>query len=152
MSSRRFISTPSGCGQVRPYQRLRLFPHTWITFNLGVGLPEDAVVPGILVAIIWARFVVESKIPDDSRACWIGSANLGLAVENSIRLVEIGGLGYVRGDDRIILVNPRDTIHLNGEQHRNAILFQFTCQGDGFRAAPAMPVNDDAAILFLVGG
>ena len=129
-----------------------MFPHIWITFNLSVGLHEDAVVPGILVAVIRARFVVESKIPDDFRACWIGGANLGLAVEKSIWLVEIRGLGYVRRDDRIILVNLRDTIHLNGEQHRDAILLQFTCQGDGFRAAPAMPVNDDAAILFLVGG
>jgi len=37
-----------------------------------------------------------SKIPDDFRACWIDRANLGLAVEKSIWLVEIRGLGYVR--------------------------------------------------------
>jgi hypothetical protein len=67
-------------------------------------------------------------------------------------LVEIGGLGYVREDDRVISANLRDTIHLNGEQHRDAILLQLTCQCDGLRAAPAMTVNDDAAILFLVGG
>ena len=85
-------------------------------------------------------------------ACWIGSTNFGLAVEKSVRLVEIGGLGYIRRDDRIILVNLGDAIHLNGEQHWDAILLQFTRQSDGFRAAPAMPVNDDASILFLVGG
>jgi hypothetical protein len=99
-----------------------LFPHIWITFNLGVGLREDVVVPRISVAFIWARFVVESKIPEDSRPCWIGGANLGPPVEKSIRLVEIGGLGYVRGDDPIILANLGDTIYLNGEQHRDAIL------------------------------
>ena len=151
LSPRRFISTPGSCGQIRPYQTLRLSPHAWIAFNLGVGLPEDAIVPRVFGAIIWALFVVESKIPDDSRACRIGCANGGLAVEKSTRLIEIGRLGYVPGNERIIMVNLRDTIHLNGEEHGNAILLQFTCQGDGFRAAPAMPINDDVSILFLAG-
>ena len=38
------------------------------------------------------------------------------------------------GDDCIILVKLRDAIHLNGKQYRDAILLQFTRQGDGFRA------------------
>jgi hypothetical protein len=116
-----------------------------------VGLHENAVVPGILVAFIRDRFVVESKVPDDIRTRWIGSADCGPAMEKAIRLVEIGGLGHIRRDDRIILVDLSDAIHLNGEKHRDAILFQSTCQSDGLRATPTVPVKNDASILFLVG-
>ena len=101
--------------------------------------------------MIRARFVVESKIPNDIGTCRVGSPNLGLAVEKSVRLIEIGGLDYVRGDELVILVNLRDAVHLNGEKHRDPVFFQLTSQVDGFRAAPAMAENDDVGILFLVG-
>jgi len=103
-----------------------------------VGLDEDAVVPNVLVAGIRARYVGESKIPDDLRACRIGGANGGLAVDKSVGLEGIGGLGYVDGDEPIIVVNLGNAIHLNGEEHRDAIVFQFACNGDGFRCAPAV--------------
>src|ERR1700732_610945 len=81
--------------QVRPDQIFRLFPHIWITFDLGVLLHEDTVIPGILVAGIRVSFVVKSKIPDNLRARRIGGANCRWAVNKSIQLVEIGGLGYI---------------------------------------------------------
>jgi hypothetical protein len=111
----------SDCRQVRPDQSLRTFPDICIAFNLGVGLREDTVIPGILFAVVRAPCVVGPKISDDACASRIGSANLGLAVEKPVRLIEIGGSGYVRGDDSIIVVN-RNAIHLHGEQHRDAVL------------------------------
>jgi len=67
-----------------------------------VGLDEDAVVPRALVAGIRARLVVESKLSDDLGARWIGRANDGQAVHESVGLMEIGGLGHVRGNEHII--------------------------------------------------
>ena len=68
-----------------------------------------------------------------------------------MRLIEIDGLNYIPRDDGIILMDLSDTIHLNGEEHGDAISFQFARQGNGFRAAPAMTVNDNVGVLFLVG-
>jgi hypothetical protein len=42
-----------------------------------------------------------------------------------------------------------DTIHLNGEKHRDALFFQGRRQNKGLRAAPAMPANNDPIIFFL---
>src|ERR1700722_19981248 len=101
--------------------------------------------------MIRARFVVESKIPNDTRTGRVSSPNLGLAVEKSVRLIKIGGLDYVRRDELVILVNLRDAVHLNGEKYRDPVFFQPTSQVDGLRAAPAMAIDDNVGILFLVG-
>jgi hypothetical protein len=121
-------------GKVRPYQCLRLFPDSGIAFDLGVLLPEDAVVPGIIDAVVRTRLIVKFEISDDARACRIGGSNFGLAPQRSVRLIEICRLGHVCGDDRVILTNFRDTIHLNREEHRDIVFTQLACQGDGFRA------------------
>src|ERR1700694_2918799 len=96
--------------------------------------------------------VVKPKISDDSRVCRIGGANLALAVHKSARLVEIGGLGYIRWDNFVVLPHLGDAIHLNRQQHLDAVFFQLTRQSDGFRSAPAMPVKNDSRILFFFGG
>ena len=66
--------------QVRPYQGLRLLPDLGITFNLRMSLHEDAVIPGVFIAVIGACFVVKSKVPEDRRARGISSLNFGLAM------------------------------------------------------------------------
>jgi len=71
-------------------------PHACIIFNLGVGLHEDAVIPGIVFAVVITRFVVGPKITDDPRAGWIGSADRRPAAEKPIRLIEIRSLGHIR--------------------------------------------------------
>ena len=82
-----------------------------------------------------------------------GSAalNLGLAVQKAIQLIEICSLGYVSGNDPIILAGLGDTIDLNGEQHRNAFFFQFSRQRNRLRSAPAMSVEDDAGVPLFFG-
>ena len=127
-------------------------PHPQVTFDLSVSFYKDAIVPGILFTAIRTGHVVEPEIPQDTGAGWIGSANLGLAVQKSVGLVEISGPGHVRGDDCIIFAKHRNAIHLNRQEHGDAIFFEAPCHGEGRGAAPAVSVNDDAGILFLVRG
>jgi len=107
-------------------QGFHLSPNLGITLNLGVSLHEDTVVPGVLPAFDRIPFVLEAKISDDVRACGIGSADLGFAVQKAIQLIEICGFSYIGGNDLIILAGLGDTVHLNGEQHRNTFSFEFS--------------------------
>jgi hypothetical protein len=75
------------------------FPNARITFDFGVRRREDTIIPGILIAFDRIGFIVGSKISNNSRVCRIGSTNFGLAVEKSIRLIEIDGLGDVGRDN-----------------------------------------------------
>src|SRR6476661_2662082 len=105
-----FVFAPGAWRQLRPDQRFRLFPHSRITFYLGMRLHEDAVIPGILFAAVPVGLVLRPEIPDDMGAHGIGCANVGLAAQQSARLVEIGGPDYVGRDDPVIAKNLRDTI------------------------------------------
>src|SRR5579864_2421969 len=104
-------------------QGLHLSPNLGITLNLGMSLHEDTVIPGVLPAVDRIPFVVEAEISDDVRACGIGGVDLGLAVQKAIQLIEICGLGYIGGNDLIILAGLGDAVDLNGEQHRNTFSF-----------------------------
>jgi len=67
-----------------------------------VWLHEDKVVPRILGAFEGACFVVKSEVSNDPRACWIGGANVVVAAEKSMRLIKVGGLGHIGGDNCVI--------------------------------------------------
>ena len=73
-------------------------------------------------------------------------------MEHSARLIEIGGLSDVGGDDRVVLTNLGNTIHLDRKEHGDAISLQFSRKRYRFRGTPAHPINDDAGVLFLFGG
>lgn len=96
-------------------QGFHLSPNPGIALNFDVRSHENTVVPRVLLAGDWIRFVVETEISDDVRACRIGSADLGLAMEEAIQLIEICRLGYVGGNDLIVLAELGDTVHLDGE-------------------------------------
>ena len=66
-----------------------------------------------------------------------------------MRLIEIDRLGHVGRNDRVVLANLRNAIHLDGKEHGDTVFFQFLRQHDGFRAAPAHPVNDNAGAVLL---
>lgn len=101
-------------------QGFHLSPNLGIALNVGVKLHKDTVVPGILLAVNRSPFVVEAEISEDARACRIGSADLGFAVQKTIQLIEVCRLSYISGNDLIIFTGLADTVHLNGEQDRNA--------------------------------
>ncbi len=44
-------------------------------------------------------------------------------MQKSVRLVEINGLFYIAWNDRVILADLGNAIHLDGEQNRDALLF-----------------------------
>ncbi len=94
-------------------------------------------------------FIVKTVISDDLSVGCIGCTNFGPPTKQSVRLVEIGSLRDVGGDEHIILVGLGDTVHLDGKQHRDSIFFELSRQSNGFGASPAMPVNDDASLLFF---
>ncbi len=94
----------------------------------------------ILLAVDRIGFVVEAEISDDVRARRIGSTDLGFAVQKTIQLIKICGLGYVGGNDLIILAGLGDAVHLNGEQHRNAFAIQLSRQRNGLGSTPAVSV------------
>ena len=75
-----------------------LEPKHRITFNLCVSFHEETVIPGILGAFEGALFVVKSKVSNDLRARWIGGANIVVAVDESMRLIEVDGLCHIGGD------------------------------------------------------
>jgi hypothetical protein len=83
---------------------------------------EDTIIPGILIAFDRIAFIAESKISNNSRVCRIGSTNFGLAVEKSIRLIEIDGLGDVGRDNCVALANLGNTIHLDSQSNRDVFL------------------------------
>lgn len=107
-------------------QGFYLSPNLWITLNFGVRLHEETVIPRVVFAVDGIRFVVKAEISDDVRVCRIGSADPRLAVHKAVRLIEIGGLSHVGGNDLIILPALGDTVHLNREQHRNTFSSQFS--------------------------
>ena len=92
---------------MRSDQVFHLSPNSRITFNLCVRFHEETVPPGIGGAFEGAVFVVESKISNDLRAGWIGGANIVVAVDKSIRLIEVDGLCHIRGDDLVIMAESR---------------------------------------------
>lgn|SRR5579863_7205926 len=107
-------------------QKFHLSPNLGITLNLRVSLHKDTVVPGVLPAVDRIPFVVEAEISDDMRAYRIGSADLGFAVQKAVQLIEICGLGHIGGNDLIILAALGNTVHLNGEQYRDAFSLEFS--------------------------
>ena len=100
---------------------------------------------------IGIRGIVEADVAEDFCAGRIGGANFRAAVEVAVRLVKIGGLFDVGGDERIVFADFGDAVDLNGEEHRDAVGLQLAGESDRFGAAPAVAVDDDAGALFFFG-
>src|SRR5580704_1178815 len=137
-----------GRRQLQPDQGLHSIPNVRITLNLSVWLHEKPVVPGIFRTLQGAGVIVKTEVSNDARPCRIGGAN-SMAVDKSMGLIKVGGLNHVGRYKRAVDAGLGDTIYLHGKKHWNALFFQRTCQDQGFRAAPAMPVNNDLGIFFL---
>ncbi len=138
-------------GQQGADQGFDFIPDGGITFDLGVSFGEEMVPPGILLAGDGTCFVMGLEISDDLGARGVGSANFGASFEMSVDLKEIHGLGHVGGDQGVILVVLGDAIHLDSEENGNAVSVEPAGQGDGFRSAPTVTVEDDASLLLFFG-
>ena len=145
------LRDPRFQGQVRADERFNLAPNGGIALDLNVGLHEKAVPPRILAASERFCFVVGAEVAEDASALGIGGANLGLAVQHSIELKKIDGLGDIGGDYGVIFADLGDAIDLDSEDYGNAVFFQLTRKFDGFRGAPTVAKNNDAGVLFFFG-
>jgi len=144
-------STRFSGSQLRTNERFYLIPHHRIAFNFRVRFGEEAVIPRIFVAMDRLQFVVKSKVPEDSGANFIGSANLWPTVESAVRLVEIRRGRNVGGDQFVILADLGNAIHLDGKENRDAIFIQLSREHQRFRSAPAHSVDNDAGVLLFFG-
>jgi hypothetical protein len=52
-------------------------------------------------------------------------------VQQSVGLVEIRRPGHIGGDDRIIFAKHRNAIHLNRQEHGDAVFFEAPCHRQG---------------------
>jgi hypothetical protein len=82
-----------------------------------VWFHEDTVVPRVFGAIERAFFIVKLKNSNDPRAGRIGGAYVMVAVDDSMRLIKIGRLSHVSGDNNVIATEPGDAVHMWGQQH-----------------------------------
>lgn len=130
----RLFKQSRGCGFFRRQfcadQRFHLVPDAGIVFDLDVRPHEEAGVPGILVAGDVCLVVIELIVAEDLRSGWIGGADSGAAVKQSVALIEVDGLGHVGRDARVSLPDLRDAVDENGQQHRNLIVLKLMGHGD----------------------
>jgi hypothetical protein len=98
-----------------------LIPYAGIIFDLNVSFFEEASKPGILGAIDRRRFVIEAEISENLRAGRVSGANLRVTVKNSVGLVEIDGLGDVRGNNFVVFAALGDAIHLDREEYGDTV-------------------------------
>ena len=64
-------------------------------------------------------------------------------------LIKIDRMGDVRGDADISLARFGNTIHLDGEQHRDMLPLQRVRQQHGLRSTPAVSKDDDSRLPSL---
>ena len=67
--------------------------------------------------------VIEAKITNDLRACRVGGANGGAAVQQPIRLEEICGTRDVGRNNGVIRTERSNTVNLYGEDYGNGVAF-----------------------------
>jgi hypothetical protein len=54
------------------------------------------------------QLLIKSEVPDDPRTCRISGSNAVVAVDESMWLMEVGGLGHVGGDLCVIVAERGD--------------------------------------------
>ena len=70
-------------------------------------------------------------------------------MEHAIELIKIDGLRDVGGNQRVVLADLGDAIHLNGENDENAVFFKLAREFNGFRSAPTVAKNNDVCVLLF---
>ena len=89
-----------------------------------MGFGEDPGVPGKVIAIDGVILIAHVKVADDIGAFRIHCENFRASMKQAIGLIKIDGVGNVRRDGDISLPRFGNTVHLDGEQHRDPLLLQ----------------------------
>ncbi len=66
-------------------------------------------------------------------------------MDEALGLVKIHSLGNVLRNQRIVLPNLGDAIHLHGHQNWNILALQIASQQHGCRCSPAVTEQDDSS-------
>lgn len=109
-------------------QVLDLGPEMRITFALDVAGHERSANPGRYLAFNRGLVVVVAIVAEDLRLRGVGSTDHGAAMDQAVRLVEVGCGGDVFGDDPVALPKLGDAIDLHGQQYGDADAIQFPSQ------------------------
>src|ERR1700738_1605387 len=125
-------------GQVFANQGLDALPHGRIALDFNVTSHENPVIPWILRTSDGIRGVIHPEVSENLRAGGIDRVDSPLAVQKALVLIKIYGLRDIAGNDTIVLAALGDTVHLDGQQHRNAIGLEVTRQCNHGIGAPAM--------------
>ena len=105
---------------------------------------EEAIRPGSLRAIDRIFLVIHAVVSKDLSLRGIGGRDVRPAVDDALRLIEVHSFGDVVWDDRIVLPDFGDAIHLHSEQDRHAFAPQITGQQDRSGCSPAVAEENDA--------
>ena len=101
--------------------RCNLFPQQGIILDLVMWFIQVARNPGIVVAIDSTILICHLKVADDVSAVSIGCTNTRPPVDKTLCLVEIDRIPNVWRNYRIVVAWFMDAIHLDGQQHGDAM-------------------------------
>ena len=108
---------------------------------------EGAGEPGVAGGGDFVVFVGEVDVVDDLGGGGVGGGDGGAAVEQAFGLVEVDGLGYVGGDDGVVLGALGDAVDLDEEQDGDVVALEAAGFVDGFGGSPGVAVEDYAGWL-----
>ena len=135
---------------VLSHQGFDLRPEAGIALALHVVRGEDPVDPGSLRALHGSFAVIDAVVPQYVSFGGIGGHDLRAAMDQTVRLVKIYGLGNVAGYHGIVLPKLGDAIDLYRKQDRDAIPLQIAGKHDRCGSSPTLAEQDNACpCLFL---
>ena len=102
------------------HQGFDLRPKVRIALALHVAWGEESIPPGGFGAVDGSFLVVDAVIPKIVGLCGIGGRDLATAMDNALRLIKVHRFGDVVRNNGIVLPEFGDTVHLHGQQNRNA--------------------------------
>src|SRR5579862_8453068 len=96
--------------------------------------------------------VIEAVVAENVSLGIVGGADDRSAMNQTMRLIKVGGIFNIVGDNAIVLPKLRDTVDLNGEQDRNANAIQFTSEHDYGGGSPTVAEQNNPGPRFLFRG
>src|SRR5258708_34694786 len=99
--------------QSLPHHTFDLRPDAAIALTLHVACGKNAAEPGCLRALDWILLVILPVISQYLGLSRISGSDLGPAMKDAVRLIEIHGCGDVVGNDGVVLPRLGDAIHLH---------------------------------------
>jgi hypothetical protein len=126
-----------------------LRPQPRIALALRVGGREEALKPRRSRALHGRFLIIEPVVAENLRLRIVGGGDACAAVEQAVRLIEVGRRRDILGYDGIALPGLRDAVDLNGQQHGNSGAVQFASQHDDGGRSPTVAEENNARLGFF---